>query len=379
MYGHVCDAKFIASQPQEVKPAFFYASSDVRSTVERTLANKRLRYDLQVPLGTTQTLHQGYDGRNPICWSMLPRSMLEVALNMAAVLQITPFVLKTAPAARVLILSAALCFRHLALIAPGKARATVAERFVCSPPTKANRVQSPAESPDFRKWESFRTMPSVSGFSRGSPVPPAPSLHRVALSLAAALRCVALSGGALFTGCVAAEREGGGNPTTVRFIMTALFAEPLLACMSYAPAREKRVSARKARTAKMFPYVPNSAASRDLSFNLRRYSWAREEDRFRKLVSNDLTIDETLSLPILSRIMTDTQQRKTAYSCFCKNLSMTVNPEPHSRGLYSVPTDCQGSGVCPVTSQARAMERGAMLLASRARKDIRNTFIIGIR
>ncbi|KAJ8867968.1 hypothetical protein PR048_031777 [Dryococelus australis] len=32
----------------------------------------------------------------------------------------------------------------------------VAERFARSPPTKANRVQSPAGSPDFRKWESCR-------------------------------------------------------------------------------------------------------------------------------------------------------------------------------------------------------------------------------
>ncbi|KAJ8884323.1 hypothetical protein PR048_016180 [Dryococelus australis] len=48
--------------------------------------------------------------------------------------------------------------------------ATVSERLECSPPTMANRVQSPAGSPDFRKWESCRTMPLVSGFSRGSPV-----------------------------------------------------------------------------------------------------------------------------------------------------------------------------------------------------------------
>ncbi|KAJ8872728.1 hypothetical protein PR048_026342 [Dryococelus australis] len=41
-------------------------------------------------------------------------------------------------------------------------------------PPKANRVQYPAGSPDFRKWESCRTMPLVGGFSRGSPVSPAP-------------------------------------------------------------------------------------------------------------------------------------------------------------------------------------------------------------
>ncbi|KAJ8895700.1 hypothetical protein PR048_001036 [Dryococelus australis] len=57
-------------------------------------------------------------------------------------------------------------------------RAAVAERLACSPPTKANRVQSPAESPDFRKWESCRTMSLVVGLSQGSPVSPALSLRR---------------------------------------------------------------------------------------------------------------------------------------------------------------------------------------------------------
>ncbi|KAJ8867553.1 hypothetical protein PR048_031355 [Dryococelus australis] len=45
--------------------------------------------------------------------------------------------------------------------------ATVAERLARPPPTKANRVQSPAGSPDFRMWGSCRTMPLDSGFSRG--------------------------------------------------------------------------------------------------------------------------------------------------------------------------------------------------------------------
>ncbi|KAJ8880316.1 hypothetical protein PR048_016782 [Dryococelus australis] len=41
------------------------------------------------------------------------------------------------------------------------------------PPNKTNRVQSQAGSlPDFRKWESCRTMPLVGGFSRGLPPPP---------------------------------------------------------------------------------------------------------------------------------------------------------------------------------------------------------------
>ncbi|KAJ8871130.1 hypothetical protein PR048_027434 [Dryococelus australis] len=54
-------------------------------------------------------------------------------------------------------------------------RFTVAERLACSPPTKANRVQSPAGSlPNFRKWESCPTMQLVGGFFFGGfPVSPA--------------------------------------------------------------------------------------------------------------------------------------------------------------------------------------------------------------
>ncbi|KAJ8888012.1 hypothetical protein PR048_007497 [Dryococelus australis] len=47
-----------------------------------------------------------------------------------------------------------------------------------SPPAKANRVQSPAGSPDFRKWESCRTMPLVGGSSRRSSVSPTLSFRR---------------------------------------------------------------------------------------------------------------------------------------------------------------------------------------------------------
>ncbi|KAJ8885581.1 hypothetical protein PR048_011779 [Dryococelus australis] len=56
--------------------------------------------------------------------------------------------------------------------------ATVAVLLARSPPTKANRVQYSTGSPVFRKWESCRAMPLVSGFSRGSPVPPPPSFRR---------------------------------------------------------------------------------------------------------------------------------------------------------------------------------------------------------
>ncbi|KAJ8867582.1 hypothetical protein PR048_031384 [Dryococelus australis] len=57
--------------------------------------------------------------------------------------------------------------------------AAVAERIACSPPTKATRVQSSAGSiPDFRRWESYRAMQLVDGFSRGSPVSTALAFQR---------------------------------------------------------------------------------------------------------------------------------------------------------------------------------------------------------
>ncbi|KAJ8876250.1 hypothetical protein PR048_024160 [Dryococelus australis] len=47
------------------------------------------------------------------------------------------------------------------------------DRLACSPPGKADRVQSLTGSlPDSRMWESCRTMPLVGGFSRGYPVSP---------------------------------------------------------------------------------------------------------------------------------------------------------------------------------------------------------------
>ncbi|KAJ8871325.1 hypothetical protein PR048_027642 [Dryococelus australis] len=65
--------------------------------------------------------------------------------------------------------------------------ATVAERLARSPPTKANRVQSLAGSPDFRKWESCRTMPLVGGFSWGSPVSLSLSFRRLTTLILIAL------------------------------------------------------------------------------------------------------------------------------------------------------------------------------------------------
>ncbi|KAJ8867659.1 hypothetical protein PR048_031462 [Dryococelus australis] len=58
----------------------------------------------------------------------------------------------------------------------GGVGSALAKRLARSPPTKA--VQSPAGSPNFRKWESCRTMPLVDGFSRGFPVSPSPSFRR---------------------------------------------------------------------------------------------------------------------------------------------------------------------------------------------------------
>ncbi|KAJ8870995.1 hypothetical protein PR048_027298 [Dryococelus australis] len=49
------------------------------------------------------------------------------------------------------------------------------------PPCRT-RFRFPAGSlPVFRTWESCRTMPLVGGFSRGSPVPPAPSFRRCSI------------------------------------------------------------------------------------------------------------------------------------------------------------------------------------------------------
>ncbi|KAJ8873813.1 hypothetical protein PR048_024649 [Dryococelus australis] len=57
----------------------------------------------------------------------------------------------------------------------------VAERLSRSLPTKASRVQAPAGSPDCRIWESCRTMPLVSWFSRGSLVSSVLSFRRCSI------------------------------------------------------------------------------------------------------------------------------------------------------------------------------------------------------
>ncbi|KAJ8867724.1 hypothetical protein PR048_031527 [Dryococelus australis] len=66
-----------------------------------------------------------------------------------------------------------------ALGGPVQSANIVVDWLDCSPPTKANRVRFPAGSPpDSRMWESCRAMPLVDGFSRGSPVYPAPAFRR---------------------------------------------------------------------------------------------------------------------------------------------------------------------------------------------------------
>ncbi|KAJ8887545.1 hypothetical protein PR048_013761 [Dryococelus australis] len=67
--------------------------------------------------------------------------------------------------------------------------ATVEQWLDYSPPPKAKRVRFPAGSiPDFRMWESCRTILLVSGFSQGSPVSPALALHIHLTSPSTALR-----------------------------------------------------------------------------------------------------------------------------------------------------------------------------------------------
>ncbi|KAJ8894232.1 hypothetical protein PR048_006844 [Dryococelus australis] len=67
---------------------------------------------------------------------------------------------------------------HVTSSTPIPSRATVAEWLARSPPTTENRAQSPAGSPNFRKWESCRMMPLVGEFSRDLPFPPALSFRR---------------------------------------------------------------------------------------------------------------------------------------------------------------------------------------------------------
>ncbi|KAJ8872042.1 hypothetical protein PR048_028382 [Dryococelus australis] len=53
----------------------------------------------------------------------------------------------------------------------GRGPVVAAERLTCSPPSMTNRIKYPVGPlPDNHMWESCRTMPTVVGFSRGSPI-----------------------------------------------------------------------------------------------------------------------------------------------------------------------------------------------------------------
>ncbi|KAJ8877260.1 hypothetical protein PR048_021714 [Dryococelus australis] len=65
-------------------------------------------------------------------------------------------------------------------------KCNVAERLSRSPP-KANRVQSPAGSPDFRIWELCQAILLVSRFSRRVPISPTLSFRRCSILISITL------------------------------------------------------------------------------------------------------------------------------------------------------------------------------------------------
>ncbi|KAJ8884307.1 hypothetical protein PR048_016164 [Dryococelus australis] len=67
--------------------------------------------------------------------------------------------------------------------------AEVTEQLARSPPTEANRVQSPVGTPEFSLWASYRTMPLVHGPSQRSPVSPALSFRRCPVLTSITLIC----------------------------------------------------------------------------------------------------------------------------------------------------------------------------------------------
>ncbi|KAJ8880031.1 hypothetical protein PR048_020653, partial [Dryococelus australis] len=108
--------------------------------------------------------------------------------------------------------------------------ATVAERLARSPPTKANRVQSLAGSPDFRKWESSRTMPLVVGFSRGSPpFPPAPSFRCRSIFTSITLICSQ----------DLAVKSHQNQSLTHSLNVSVLYMKAVVMCMQYWPASKE--------------------------------------------------------------------------------------------------------------------------------------------
>ncbi|KAJ8868395.1 hypothetical protein PR048_029911 [Dryococelus australis] len=123
-------------------------------TVWNLLRNEMLRPTLTVV----------HDPDNPLLERTLKFRFLH--LNTAQIQFVTSTILVTAA-------KTSYCVVH-----SRKHGTTVAERLACSPTTKTIRVQFPAGPPALSMWESCRTMPLASGFSRGSPVSPASSFPR---------------------------------------------------------------------------------------------------------------------------------------------------------------------------------------------------------
>ncbi|KAJ8884295.1 hypothetical protein PR048_016152 [Dryococelus australis] len=91
-----------------------------------------------------------------------------------------------------------------------KSQGAVTEWLACSPPTKVNQAQYLAGSPDFRKWESCRTMSLVGGFSWGSPI-----------SLAHSFRCFSILTSITLISSqdlTISFREGDSSGVTVRLL-----------------------------------------------------------------------------------------------------------------------------------------------------------------
>ncbi|KAJ8869184.1 hypothetical protein PR048_030754 [Dryococelus australis] len=111
----------------------------------------------------------------------------------------------------------------------GDSESNCSLRLARSPPNKAIWAQSPAGSPDFRKWESCRTIPLVDGSSRRSSVSPAPSLRRSPAFTSIALigsprprsQCAlrhSVRGDDISHSMTLADARGTGTPEASRFV-----------------------------------------------------------------------------------------------------------------------------------------------------------------
>ncbi|KAJ8888306.1 hypothetical protein PR048_007793 [Dryococelus australis] len=130
--------------------------------------------------GGSWSSYPGYLGMDPECTFLLrplscsstfpigPQSGPDLACSCRRSSLVTDYALATTTDR---IVSWCCCYSWWRNHNYGLFAAAVAERLDCSPLPKVNRVQSPSGSlPDFRKWDSFRTMSLVGGFSRRSPV-----------------------------------------------------------------------------------------------------------------------------------------------------------------------------------------------------------------